>query len=117
MEEEVHSAEGSMYKLHLSPYADCPPGEVAVRETSISALYLCGSYLSKSVHLCIIHLCSKTLPSALGVTVVSKPLPVHIYLFLFLLSLLTIQLRSHSELFFENQSFPSGLISNYDQFL
>lgn len=115
MEEEVHLAEGSAYKLCLSPYADCLLGEAAVRATSISAPYLCGSYLSKSVHLCIIYLCSKTLPAALGVTAVSKPLPVHTYFFF--LSLLTIQLRSHSELFFENQSFPSGLISSYDQFL
>lgn len=116
MEEEVHPGEGSTYKLRLSPYADCPLGEAAIRATSISAPYLCGSYLSKSVSLCIINLCSKTLPAALGVTAVSKLLPVHTYFF-FSLSLLTIQLRSHSELFFENQSFPSGLISNYDQFL
>lgn len=116
MEEEVHLAEGSAYKLCLSPYADCPLGEAAVRATSISAPYLCGSYLSKSVHLCIIYLCSKTLPAALGVTAFSKPLPVHTYFFFFL-SLLTIKFRSHSELFFENQSFPSGLISSYDQFL
>lgn len=113
MEEEVHLAEGSTYKLRLSPYADCPLGEAAIRATSISAPYLCGSYLSKSVSLCIINLCSKTLPAALGVTTVSK-LFTPIFFFL---SLLTIQLRSHSELFFENQSFPSGLISNYDQFL
>lgn len=91
MEEEVHPGEGSTYKLRLSPYADCPLGEAAIRATSISAPYLCGSYLSKSVSLCIINLCSKTLPAALGVTAVSKPLPVHTYFF-FSLSLLTMSL-------------------------